>query len=201
MINIEINYTGNGPSIPGMKRHYPKAKKVAHKAAGVTWHKKYLSGHFKMSAYQKYGYKQRSGADLNPADYVAAFAKVLAKYNSRRHNKRWKQPTFERFMARVKSRSYVGRKLKSKHHNLPMVWSGVTRDRAERQDVRATSSLTRVVLNARALNFKKPGGPDMVKEITTILQSEAKVVETQFGIVVERELKNSKSSGRKRIGK
>lgn len=54
------------------------------------------------------------------------------------------------------ARSYTGRKLKTKGHKLPLVYSGVSRDRTRMARVSSTARGARVSMNAPALNFKHP---------------------------------------------
>lgn len=196
MINIILNSTG--VTIPGLKKDLPKSKKIAHTDIGNSWQKKVLPGHFTMSAYKKYDYADRQGMNEEwiRQKVQEFFRERLAHFKSRRRKAPFiSYATAER---RVIRRSYVGRKRSVRHHNLPLVWSGFSRNAALSRNVRATSSLTRVVIKAPALNFRKPGAPNMREEVTRVIPSEEKVIEKEFLASVERELKKSKPEQRTR---
>ena len=72
--------------------------------------------------------------------------------------------------------SYSGRKLRTKGHMLPLVFSGLTKNLSAWPDIRANGKLARVVL-PRGFNRKNPHSRiNMREEITTILPSESKTM-------------------------
>ncbi len=78
-------------------------------------------------------------------------------------------------------RSYMGRKLRMKHHQNPLTWSGESRERTRIRDVRATRNQVRIVLHANALNWKNPNSSvEMWWEMTTISAGEQKVLAEVF---------------------
>lgn len=195
MINIILNSTG--VTIPGLKKDLPKSKKIAHTDIGNSWQKKVLPGHFTMAAKEKYDYADRQGDDdsklREKATAILQRSQALARRRGRKTNR-----TSATALKEAKRRSYVGRKRSIRGHNLPLVWSGFSRNAALSRNVRATSSLTRVVIKAPALNFRTPGGPNMREEVTSVIPSEEKVIEKEFLASVERELKKSKPEQRTR---
>jgi len=77
--------------------------------------------------------------------------------------------------------TYMGKKLKYKRHQNPLVWSGESRERTRIRDVRATRNQVRIVLNAPALNFRNPNSNvNMRAEMTTVSAAEQKVLAEVF---------------------
>lgn len=65
--------------------------------------------------------------------------------------------------------SYTGRKLKAKGHILPLVYSGVTRDRARMATIVVTTNRGQLKYSVNALNYQ----PWTREEFTRILPTEA----------------------------
>lgn len=86
-------------------------------------------------------------------------------------------------------RSYTGRKLKKKHHRLPLVWSGRSRSRTALRDVRSTSKGARVVLHANALNYRNPHSKiNMREEVRTISPDEERRLVAELDAEIQRGL-------------
>lgn len=70
--------------------------------------------------------------------------------------------------------SYTAKKLRAFGHTKPLVFTGTSQKLAGIRDVRATFKKTRVVIHARALNFRSAGSQvDMRAEMTAISAKEA----------------------------
>lgn len=84
-------------------------------------------------------------------------------------------------------RTYMGRKLRMKGHQNPLVWSGESRERTRMRDVRATRNRVRVVLHANALNFRNPHSRTKPwEEMTTVSAAEQRVLSELFNREIER---------------
>ena len=115
--------------------------------AGAFWHRNILPKHFTTAGAAEYGYAKRT-------------------------------------------KNYMIRKARKQGHQVPMVWSGATRKAAIRtRDVRVTSTGARVVLRGLPAyiwqsQYRNAGGgsrwgtgqPNMVKELMTISEGDAKAV-------------------------
>lgn len=165
MIGIQFIKFDGWMAPRGMKREFQRIRKEAHRIIGKFWHKRFLPDHFKMKGYAKYGYKPRQGQGSQGR---------LLKGKRGDHD------------------SYSRNKGRAHNHQLPLVFSGVSRDQALREDVRANSNLTRIVLNAPKLNFRQPNGPNMVEEVTRILPSESEKIEALFEKEVTKGLNKAK---------
>jgi hypothetical protein len=76
------------------------------------------------------------------------------------------------------ARSYTGRKLRTKGHTRPLVWSGESEQITRTPNIEATAKrgTARVSVKMRAytLNFRYPGSPiDMRAELTTVIPQES----------------------------
>lgn len=197
---FSIHVISTGVTFDGLKRHLQAAKKIAHTDIGNSWQKDVLPDHFKMVAYERYDYADRGGMAQEKLREKAA--KLLKRFqaNSRKRGVK-SNSTMATAMRAAERSSYVARKRREKHHSLPLVFSGQARTAALNRDVRATSSKTDVVINARILNFRQPGGPNMFEEVTTVIPSEQEAIEKEFLASLERELKKSKPVQRRRVVK
>ncbi len=69
--------------------------------------------------------------------------------------------------------SYEGQKLTRKGHTYPLVWSGVSKQRATLGRITATSQRARVSMSIPAFNFRNPNSEiDMREEMETISRAE-----------------------------
>lgn len=100
--------------------------------------------------------------------------------------------------------SYSGRKQKQKRHQLPLVWSGTSRDLAlvsPGKDVRATRKEGRLVQHARGLNRRNPASDVcMHEEIKTVAPSEKQAAVNCAQLEFSRRLHAIKDSKTTRIG-
>ena len=80
----------------------------------------------------------------------------------------------ERGSGRAFRGSYTAQKLRAFGHTKPLVFTGTSEKLAGIRDVRATFKKTRVVIHARALNFRSAGSQvDMRAEMTAISVKDA----------------------------
>jgi hypothetical protein len=97
----------------------------------------------------------------------------------------FKMSAIQKYGYRKRSKKYMKKKQRLKHHQLPLVFSGVTRNRALLRNVRATSKLTRVILPVQALNFQ-----GFRQELTAVTDGETGILEDTFVKSTETALKN-----------
>lgn len=112
---------------------------------GAHWHQHFRPKHFTHRGATEYGYQPRQG---------------------------------ERGSSGGFKNSYTQRKLKKWNHSRPLVWSGRSEALASIRDIRPTAkkgqATARVVIHARALNFRRSEkAPNMRREMTTISPAEA----------------------------
>lgn len=85
-------------------------------------------------------------------------------------------------------RSYTGRKLRTRGHTLPLVWTGLSRSLARIRDVRATPKGCRVILPV-GFNRRNPHSKvNMRDEVTKVLPDEERRLAAFFEKVVDRNL-------------
>ena len=90
-----------------------------------------------------------------------------------------------------RSRSYSRRKIKKLGHNLPLVFTGVSRDLSQVKTVRATKNSCHVTMPVAAFNFRSsPRAPDMRKEFTTVSMREHRLLDGRMERQLDRELSN-----------
>lgn len=97
-------------------------------------------------------------------------------------------------------RSYQGRKLKVLGHTRPLESTGVSRERARRVDIRATSKRGRIVLHTPGLNRKNPYTQiNMREELTRVLPQEADAMWKSFDERLGEEVKNIQATRRNKV--
>jgi len=137
-------------------------------AVGFRWRDKWLKVHFKNLATHRYGYTPRQG---------------------------------ERGSHRKHRGSYTWRKLRDKKHSKPLVWSGKSRDDAlATTRIRAfgTASNAKVTIALPSTFNLRAAGSDikMHEEVTAVIPSEVKDLETFFVFRFERGLKAAGKSAK-----
>lgn len=149
-------------------------------AMGKRWHEQFLPKHFTMGATERYSYAQREGAG-DQAFFPNETHEILTNKHGAKYF-RWKKDgnwyTSHGFAG------YMMRKWNKFHHQLPLVFTGALRDAV-------TKSVT-LVAGERGLRIIMKGpawlkgfskfrgrngtGPDMYRELTTIIQDEAEAL-------------------------
>ena len=130
-----------------MKRAFRRAKKDAFASTADEFHQRYVFRRFTTEHAARAGYAKRRGENIPSSD-----------------------PRFSRF--------YFGRKFLSEFGGgvgvaLPLVYSGVSRMRARRPSLRATSNGATLRYSVNAFNFKSPGSRvDKRKDFNKVLASE-----------------------------
>jgi hypothetical protein len=96
---------------------------------------------------------------------------------------------------------YERRKFHEHGHTYPLVLTGESKERTEREDVRATFRKVRVVLHAPTLSFIPAGSEvKMSEEIRTISEREAKELTKVWDTRMERQLRRIKKRTVKKLG-
>ena len=91
------------------------------------------------------------------------------------------------------ARSYVGKKLKSRGHTLPLVYSGQSELLSRILDVRANGTGSRVIIHARALRFKNPKSRvNMAKDMTAMSPMEHAALVQHFTATMDTEFSKRK---------
>lgn len=94
-------------------------------------------------------------------------------------------------------RSYTGRKLRTKGHTRPLVFTGRSEHQTRAARIQSSSanmkSGVRVIMRAPALNFRR-GEIDMRKELTTISQPEQVFLTRLLGRYIEGRFRNYKAT-------
>ncbi len=89
---------------------------------------------------------------------------------------------------------YNKRKQKYFGHNLPLVFTGQSRDLSQSKNVRSTKKECVVTMPVRAFNFKRtPSSPDLQKEFRTVSASEQKILDDRMENHIVKSLSRSKS--------
>jgi len=135
----------------GTQRHLNSAVRSTWEHVGRFWHRMFRPKHFTEAGAREYGYIARKGERM-----VQSRAKGWAG-------------------------TYVARKKREKGHNLPLVWSGDTRElsRQHREKAAATRkrSYVKVIMPVRGLNRKHPKSQiNMAEEMRRISPAEDAVL-------------------------
>lgn len=97
-------------------------------------------------------------------------------------------------------RSYTGKKLKRFGHDLPLVYTGISRLATSARDIRASSRGVRIVMKAPNLTKRHPKSQiDMRKEMTTISTKEGKQLARFHGRQLDRGFKRITRTSTTRI--
>lgn len=107
---------------------------------------------------------------------------------------------FQRYRYTPRSRRYNLRKKKHLGHQLPLVFSGTTRDRTMSHHVKAKKNEARVVMPANALNFKpRHSNINMRDEFTQINEQEHGILSKRMNDELLKRLQTYQKTGRIRI--
>lgn len=88
-----------------------------------------------------------------------------------------------------RTQAYNRRKIKHLGHNLPLVFTGESRDLSKQKKITATKNGVHVTMPVRKLNFKRSAkAPNMPKELTTISAREHAIMDEKMVRFIERKL-------------
>jgi hypothetical protein len=156
---FEITLTKRGPTPKLLARELNSINREAARSMGHLWRQRYFDKHFTLAGANEYGYAPREGSSLRPG--VKGF-----------------------------KRTYTGKKLAKFGHSHPLEYTGESRERASTPRIVATAkrgeAKVRVIMNAPAFNFKRPGSAiDMRKELTTVSRREADEIAHETGFFLQ----------------
>lgn len=127
-------------------------------------------------------------SDINAA-IRRAYAKVGEYWHRHFRAKHFSNQAYQEYGYQPRSKSYNWRKLKYLKHNLPLVFTGRSRDLSKSRNVYATKNGVSITMPVRAFNFRRTAkAPDMQKEFRTVSDRERAVLHDIGQKVIEKEI-------------
>lgn len=129
-----------------------------------------------------------------------ALAITAANHHAKYMWRHFQPEAFNRYRYTQRTKGYVRRKLRTKGHNRPLVWSGQSEVLAKIRDVRSTRNRATLIQHARGLNRRKPTSlVQMNKEIRAVADPETREATRIANLALAAGLKNSKATKTTRV--
>lgn len=124
-----------------------------------------------------------------------AFTKAGEHWHKKFRARHFSNDAYQEYGYQRRTGAYNRRKQRHLGHNLPLVFTGVSRDLSKSRTINATKNSVAVTMPVRVFNFRRSAkSPDMRKEFTTISERE----HAQLDGVMEKTIDKSLNSfGRK----
>jgi hypothetical protein len=127
-------------------------------------------------------------SDMN-AVVRKAYEKVGEYWHKNFRAKHFSNLAYQEYGYQPRSKAYNRRKLKYLKHNLPLVFTGQSRDLSKSRTIYATKNGVSVTMPVRAFNFRRTAkSPDMQKEFRTVSDKERAILHDIGQKVIEKEI-------------
>ncbi len=140
-----------------------------------------------------HGFAGMKKSELN-AILKTGFAKQGEYWHKNFRKRHFSNMAYSEYGYQKRTSAYNRRKQRAFGHNLPLVFTGQSRDLSQSRNIRATKNYCLVTMPVRAFNFKRtPQSPDLQKEFRTVSQSEQKILDDRMEKHIVKSLSRSKS--------
>lgn len=134
------------------------------------------------------GFSAAKKSDIN-AVIRRAYEKVGEYWHRHFRAKHFSNQAYQEYGYQPRSKSYNWRKLKYLKHNLPLVFTGRSRDLSKSRNIYATKNGVSITMPVRAFNFRRTAkAPDMQKEFRTVSDRERAVLHDIGQKTIEKEI-------------